>query len=153
MPPADGKPLAGSPISFLYVGRHTRVKGTDLLVEAGCRMHARGIRGFELWIVSDGTLTPQLKERVRAAGAEASVKFLGSVSDEELSRLYSSAHCVVIPSRSESIPVVFSEALQFNRPMIVTDVGDIGTLGKRHEVARVVPPRAPRDSRPSSKLS
>jgi glycosyltransferase involved in cell wall biosynthesis len=47
---------------------------------------------------------------------------------------------VVIPSRSESIPLVFSEALRFNKDLIVTDVGDMGTLGRQYGVARVVPP-------------
>jgi glycosyltransferase involved in cell wall biosynthesis len=47
---------------------------------------------------------------------------------------------VVIPSRSESIPLVFSEALRFNKDLIVTDVGDMGMLGRQYEVARVIPP-------------
>jgi len=47
---------------------------------------------------------------------------------------------VVIPSRSESIPLVFSEALRFNKKLIVTDVGDMGMLGRQYGVARVIPP-------------
>jgi glycosyltransferase involved in cell wall biosynthesis len=47
---------------------------------------------------------------------------------------------VVIPSRSESIPLVFSEALRFNKELIVTDVGDMGMLGRQYGVAQVVPP-------------
>jgi glycosyltransferase involved in cell wall biosynthesis len=46
----------------------------------------------------------------------------------------------VIPSRSESIPLVFSEALRFNKDLIVTDVGDMGILGRQYGVARVIPP-------------
>jgi glycosyltransferase involved in cell wall biosynthesis len=49
----------------------------------------------------------------------------------------------VIPSRSESIPLVFSEALRFNKKLIVTDVGDMGLLGRRYGVAGVVPPEDP----------
>ncbi len=66
------------------------------------------------------------------------VKFTGKISDDHLFELYSQTDCVVIPSRSESIPVVLSEALQFNKPMIVTDVGDMGMLGRRYGIARVV---------------
>ncbi|MGZ3495264.1 MAG: glycosyltransferase, partial [Thermodesulfobacteriota bacterium] len=42
--------------------------------------------------------------------------------------------------RSESIPLVFSEALSFNKELIVTDVGDMGTLGRQYGVAWIVPP-------------
>ena len=48
--------------------------------------------------------------------------------------------CVVIPSRMESIPVVFSDALQMGRPLIASDVGDMGTLLRAHPAGLVVPP-------------
>jgi glycosyltransferase involved in cell wall biosynthesis len=65
---------------------------------------------------------------------------MGSVSDRILFSLYASSDCVVIPSRSESIPLVFSEALRFNKDLIVTDVGDMGMLGHQYGVAWVIPP-------------
>jgi glycosyltransferase involved in cell wall biosynthesis len=68
---------------------------------------------------------------------------MGQVSDAVLTEQFDSVHCVVIPSRSESIPLVFSEALNFDREMIVTDVGDMGDLGREYHVARVVPPEDP----------
>jgi glycosyltransferase involved in cell wall biosynthesis len=48
--------------------------------------------------------------------------------------------CVVIPSRMESIPIVFSEALQADVPLLVTDVGDMGKLARDHGLAEPVPP-------------
>jgi glycosyltransferase involved in cell wall biosynthesis len=65
---------------------------------------------------------------------------MGNVPDETLASLYESSDCVVIPSRSESIPLVFSEALRFNKDLIVTDVGDMGMLGRQYGAARVVLP-------------
>jgi glycosyltransferase involved in cell wall biosynthesis len=47
---------------------------------------------------------------------------------------------VLIPSRQESIPVILSDALQLGRPVIVSDVGDMGTLVRRHHAGIVVPP-------------
>ena len=64
---------------------------------------------------------------------------MGNVPDETLAFLYESSDCVVIPSRSESIPLVFSEALRFNKDLIVTDVGDMGMLGRQYGVAWVIP--------------
>jgi glycosyltransferase involved in cell wall biosynthesis len=69
------------------------------------------------------------------------VSWMGNVSDQTLASLYESSDCVVIPSRSESIPLVFSEALRFNKELIVTDVGDMGMLGRQYGVARVIPPK------------
>jgi len=48
--------------------------------------------------------------------------------------------CLVVPSRNESIPIVFSEALQAALPMLVTDVGDMGELARRHGLAAPIPP-------------
>jgi glycosyltransferase involved in cell wall biosynthesis len=48
--------------------------------------------------------------------------------------------CLVIPSRRESIPVVFSEAVQMGIPMLVTDTGDMGTLAREHGLMDPVPP-------------
>ena len=71
---------------------------------------------------------------------EEHISWTGNVSDQTLVSLYESSDCVVIPSRSESIPLVFSETLRFNKELIVTDVGDMGTLGRQYGVAWVIPP-------------
>jgi glycosyltransferase involved in cell wall biosynthesis len=68
---------------------------------------------------------------------------VGNVSDPALASLYASADCVVIPSRSESIPLVFSEAIRFDKELIVTDVGDMGMLGRQYGVAWVIAPEDP----------
>jgi glycosyltransferase involved in cell wall biosynthesis len=52
----------------------------------------------------------------------------------------SACDCLVVASRNESIPIVFSEALQASLPMLVTDVGDLGELARRHGLAAPVPP-------------
>jgi glycosyltransferase involved in cell wall biosynthesis len=43
----------------------------------------------------------------------------------------------------ESIPVIFSDALQMGRPLIVSDVGDMGRLLREHPAGLVVPPEDP----------
>jgi len=49
---------------------------------------------------------------------------------------------VVIPSRSESIPLVFSEAVQSKKPMILTNVGDMGYLASKSNIGFVQEPNA-----------
>jgi glycosyltransferase involved in cell wall biosynthesis len=128
---------------FLYVGRHIAVKGVDVLIEALVALEAAGVRGFTCEIVGEGELTPALKARVEAAGLSDRVRFPGRLDDADLYARYASCDCVVIPSRSESIPLVMSEALQARRPLIVTDVGDMGRLVREHRLGEAAPPEDP----------
>jgi glycosyltransferase involved in cell wall biosynthesis len=129
----------GDPYRFLFVGRIEKVKGIDLL------LHAMALLKEEAWnthltVVGSGGMEGWAKQFIHAKALGESVCWMGHVPDETLVSLYESSDCVVIPSRSESIPLVFSEALRFNKDLIVTDVGDMGTLGRQYGVARVVPP-------------
>jgi glycosyltransferase involved in cell wall biosynthesis len=126
-------------VTFLYVGRHAKVKGIDVLIDAIIRLEKSGLRpDYRVIIAGEGELTPRMRERVTENRLDHRVTFAGKVPDDHLFTLYAETDCVVIPSRSESIPVVFSEALQFNKPMIVTDVGDMGDLSRSYGVARVI---------------
>jgi glycosyltransferase involved in cell wall biosynthesis len=124
----------------LFVGRHAHVKGVDVLVDAVLRLRQGGAPTFSLDLVGDGELTLDLSRRIADAGFAGDVRFLGRLSDDDLARAFASCDCVVIPSRSESIPLALSEALQNRRPVIVTDVGDMGDLARRHGLGEVVPP-------------
>jgi len=137
--PAGLKATVADPVSFLFVGRHAKVKGIDLLMHAIKRIEeTKPQLKYHVTIIGEGELTPQMTRMVQENNLSHKVQFAGKVSGDRLFDLYSRADCVVIPSRSESIPVVLSEALQFNKPMIVTDVGDMGMLGRRYGIARVV---------------
>jgi glycosyltransferase involved in cell wall biosynthesis len=95
---------------------------------------------IHLTVVGTGGMEEWAKQFIKAKTLVESVSWMGHVSDETLVSLYELSDCVVIPSRSESIPLVFSEALRFNKDLIVTAVGDMGMLGHQYGVARVVPP-------------
>ncbi len=43
----------------------------------------------------------------------------------------------------ESIPIVFSEALQAGIPMLVADVGDMGELARQNGLPQPIPPADP----------
>jgi glycosyltransferase involved in cell wall biosynthesis len=139
----DGpKPQNAPPYRFLYVGRLERVKGIDLLLQA-VDLLADGRVEASLTVVGSGGLERWARRFVAERDLGRSVSILGNVPDETLASLYASCDCVMIPSRSESIPLVFSEALRFDKDLIVTDVGDMGMLGRQYEVAKVVPPESP----------
>ena len=131
--------LAGDPYRFLFVGRIEKVKGIDLLLQSMAYLKEEEVNAH-LTVVGRGAMEGWARNLIEVKALEEQVSWKGNVPDETLASLYESSDCVVIPSRAESIPLVFSEALRFNKDMIVTDVGDMGILGRRYEVARVIPP-------------
>jgi glycosyltransferase involved in cell wall biosynthesis len=126
-------------ITFLFVGRLEAVKGADVLVEAMARVLARGIKA-RLIICGAGSLETALRARVEQARASEEIEFLGSRPGAVISAYMSACDCLIIPSRMESIPIVFSEALQAGIPVLMTDVGDLGELARRHGLTPPVPP-------------
>jgi glycosyltransferase involved in cell wall biosynthesis len=55
----------------------------------------------------------------------------------------SQSRAVIIPTRSDSLPLTFGEAMQLKRPVVVTDVGDLRHFTEKYEVGLVVPPASP----------
>jgi len=133
-----------TPYTFLYIGRHSKVKGTDTLIEAFIQLcKDERLNDLKLVLTGSGPLTPELKDLVSKNNLEHRVSFKGIVSDSELIECYRHCHCMVIPSRNESLPLVFGEALQAGLAMIVSDVGDMGHLGTTYHVATVIAPDSP----------
>lgn len=130
---------------FLYVGRWESVKGLDVLIDAWRLLAEAGqAESAVLHVAGHGK---GLESYVHAAASEPrlnrSVRITGWLSDEQLAGLYRAVDCVVISSRSESIPIVLSEAIQAGTPLIVTDVGDMGCLVRRYSLGHVVPSESP----------
>ncbi len=129
---------------FLFVGRWEKVKGLDVLIEAWPEV-AASRKEARLHIVGGGSLKGLLERRMRDDLVANSVRLLERLPEERLKGYMERCHCLVIPSRMESIPLTFSEALQCGLPLIVTDVGDMGVLVKKHHIGSVVRPGDPED--------
>lgn len=124
---------------FLFIGRYAPVKGVDVLLEAMAE-YARHEPSGHLFMFGGGPLEAQLRERADRPDLRGRVT-IGGYADEATAVSYLGAcDCVIVPSRMESIPVIFSDALQMNRPLIVTDVGDMGRLLREEPAGLVVPP-------------
>jgi glycosyltransferase involved in cell wall biosynthesis len=131
--------MTREPYRFLFVGRIEKVKGIDLLLESMAFLKEEALT-VHLTVVGRGGMEEWAKRFIKERDLGEHVSWMGNVSDQTLASLYESSDCVVIPSRSESIPLVFSEALRFDKELIVTDVGDMGMLGRQYGAARVIPP-------------
>lgn len=126
--------------NFVFIGRLELVKGPDVLLDAASRL-AADAGGWHLTVVGDGSMAKELSERVSLdAALSGRVTFTGHLDGERLLSYLYAADCVVIPSRSESMPVVFSEGLQARKRFIVADVGDLSRFVNGYHLGEVVGP-------------
>ncbi len=118
-PQINGKKL------FFFVGRWEHVKGVDVLIKAFAK--AKPDKSV-LLIYGLGLQENLYRQLIAGCGAQDFI-FLRAQADAQTVADYCAvAHCCVIPSRNESIPIVLSDALQSYCPVIVTRVGDMGRL-------------------------
>ena len=129
-------------MNFLFAGRLELVKGADLLVEAMVSLVARGVDA-RLTMCGGGSLEASLRARIEAARLGDRVTLILSQPGAVIAGYMAACDCLVVPSRMESIPIVFSEALQAGIPLLVTDVGDMGALAREHGLADPVVPGDP----------
>jgi glycosyltransferase involved in cell wall biosynthesis len=70
-------------------------------------------------------------EELRALGHPVNVG--GYLDTAEATELIAWSDYLMLPSRVESIPVIFSDAAQLGRPLVATPVGDLPRLFGQHE--------------------
>ncbi len=126
-PPAE---VPHDRVNFLYAGRFEPVKGVDLLLEALAQLRAQNIRAH-LYLAGSGSLEQQLHDRTHALSLADSVTFLGFLSEAPLASYLRAVDAVVIPSRAEALPVIFTEAARLGTPAVAADVGDLGILARK----------------------
>jgi len=102
----------------LYVGRLSSEKRVTNLIEA-CN-----ILGVKLIIAGDGPDKHLLEATVRQWGMEDKVDFRGYVPQRGIRNLLKSCDCLVLPSRTESMPLVILEGMAAEIPIITTEAGD-----------------------------
>jgi glycosyltransferase involved in cell wall biosynthesis len=119
-----------APYRLLFLGRWHPNKGVDLLLDALDLLSDADFARIEsVAIEGGGPLEPLVRERVarlRARGRPvAAGRFLDKAAAEAA---IDTADWLLIPSRLESIPVVFSDAMKMRRPVVATPVGDLPRL-------------------------
>lgn len=128
------RPTARS--SVLYVGRITPQKGLAHLIEAMAL-----VPGVPLAIAGDGYERPTLERLVSTLGLGDRVRFMGSLSSEDVSRLYDEASVVCVPSVwPEPWGMVGPEAMAHGVPVVASNVGGIPEWLRDGETGYLVPP-------------
>ena len=123
-------------------GRVEKSKGVFDLLEAFASISGR-FNSWSLYFIGEGNARAALQKKIEAHDLTSRVKTLGFLKSDEMFRLISKSAGVVIPTRSDSLPLTFGEAMQLKRPVIVTDIGDLKYFTEKYGVGLVVPPSSP----------
>ncbi len=125
-------------IHYVFIGRYHRNKGPDLLLDAIHLIDRKYLSKIQFHFFGIGPLEKDLKRSVRQYGLEEYVAIRGPADEYTVSSLLRKCRALIIPSRIESIPIILSDALQVDCNLIVTDVGDMGSLVRSYQAGIVV---------------
>ena len=138
---ADARRSLGLPPGVpvvVVVARLDHVKGVDMLVEAWPSV-VRRVPTARLLVVGEGQSRDDLVSALASRGVQDSVDFLGYRSD--VPPILHAADVLVLPSRSEGMPLAALEALATGLPVVAHAVGGVPELVADGVNGRLVPPR------------
>ena len=130
-PPADGR--------IVNIGRLESSKGQLFLIEAAGRLAAEGMR-FQLTIVGDGAMRPELERLIARLNLKDHVRLAGWMSNDQVRQEILNSRAMVLPSFAEGLPLVIMEALALHRPVLSTYVAGIPELVTPGVCGWLVPP-------------
>jgi len=112
----------GQPWQLLFSGQLIPMKRVDVLLNAFAKVR----HDARLTMVyQNPALETGLKSLAASLGIADRVRFLGKVQPRELAALYRSSDVLTLPSRTEALPSVITEAMLCGLPFIASPVGGI----------------------------
>lgn len=134
--PVCGLPLTNAqpPYRLCFLGRWHPNKGIDLLLEVLHLLEDKDWKNIEeVRIAGGGPMEGDVKEQVKKLQGKGRAVSLSGFQDKlGAAELLIWTDYVIIPSRIESIPVIFSDAMQAMRPVIAMPVGDLPGLIEKY---------------------
>lgn len=112
---------------ILFAGRLDPVKRPTLMIEiAGELLSLRQRADFVFVVAGDGPESARLRAGVRRKGLDAVFELLGHV--EDVQPLMAGADIVLLPSRSEGVPLAVVESLACSTPVVASNVGAVSEV-------------------------
>jgi len=135
--------VPGKP-NLLFIGRWHPNKGVDLLPEMMRHLRQTGIEAH-LHLFGGGVLQEEVADLITRNDVEDCVTLHGYADSNTAAAYLRACDLLIIPSRIESIPIIFSDAAKCGIPIVTTEVGDLGPLVREHEIGEVVRPGSSQD--------
>jgi glycosyltransferase involved in cell wall biosynthesis len=125
----------GQPWRLLFVGLLIPLKGCDLLLRAIALLK----HDVELTLAyQTDALEGDLRSLASQLGITSRVKFIGKQNPRQLAGLYQHSDLLLLPSETEALPSVITEAMLSGLPFVASAVGGITeqSAGFGHLIAR-----------------
>lgn len=135
------KRITVSPKDFVFVGRLSRAKGVFDLLNAFKILRRRC--NDNLFLVGkpeDQFSYARLHNFIADNRLDDRVFPLGELPVDQLSSLYARSRCLILPSYTETTPLVVQQAMASELPVIATSVGGVPDLLNNGECGLVVAP-------------
>ncbi len=126
---------------ILSIGRLAPEKGMDILIEAAERLMRSGV-DFSLRIIGDGALKDTLTNQIKEKGLNGKVELLGAQSSEVVLQELRLSEVFALASTSESLGVVYLEAMATETPVVGSDVLGVPEVIRDGETGYLVPPNS-----------
>lgn len=140
--PSFSSAIKKDPFLVLFVGQLLQTKGIEFLLKSIALLPAE----YHLVIAGTGPLLNKLKKACISLGIESRARFLGKISQNELSEWYQKALCCVLPHIvPEPGGLVGIEAMSYGTPLIASHSGGVSDWQEKIEVALPINPENPHD--------
>lgn len=100
-----------------YIGRDSREKGVDILRQLVCSETGKRLQ----WVIAG-------IEKERWGMNRANVEVMGQLRLEDRSKFYRKISLLILPSRSEGVPLSVLESYLWRRPVVVSNVGGLSEV-------------------------
>ena len=139
--PGDASKAGFSPYKLAFLGRWHKNKGVDVLMETLLTLSDQDWSKIAALQICGGG---PLHDEVHRLAAELQlqnrpVEVGGYLDKQDAAGLINWADYLLLPSRVESIPVIFSDAVQLRTPIVATPVGDLPALHERFSFGTLAP--------------
>ena len=124
----------------LFVGRLVPQKGVEYLIRA-IPLILQQHGNVKFVIAGDGWSKDYLEDLARSVGFIDKIRFLGFISDSELTELTMSADVLVVPSVYEPFGIVALEGMAAGVPVVAANVGGLSEIIEHDRTGVLVYPK------------
>jgi glycosyltransferase involved in cell wall biosynthesis len=132
-------------LNLIYIGRYHKNKGPDLLIEAIKLLDETMRKKINLEMYGLGNLESKIRSMANTYNLLEFIQINGPIDKVKMKNRFNECDFLVIPSRIESIPLIFSDAMHCNIPVIANPAGDLGVIINKYScgiVSNNVSPRS-----------